>query len=67
MTITKEKAIQKAVNLLSSRIKSRLKIAGYIDGHHYNANKINFSNSWIIYVEPEEQIYRKSENIWPMY
>jgi len=56
MTITKEEAIQTAVNLLSSRIKSRLEIVDHIAGNLYNTGKINFKNSWIIHVKSEETI-----------
>jgi len=56
MTITKEKAIQAAVNLLSSRIKSRLEIVDHISGILYNPDKVDLKNSWIIHVEPEKPI-----------
>ena len=56
MAITKEKAIQTAVNLLSSRIKRRLEIVDHIEGNLYNTGKINFLNSWIIHVQPETPV-----------
>ena len=56
MTITKEKAIQTAINFLSSRIESRLEIVDHISGILYNIGKINLKNSWIIHVEPEKPI-----------
>jgi hypothetical protein len=60
MTITKEEAIQKAVNFVSSKmescLESRLEIVDHIEGHPYNVSKINLNNSWIIYVHKEELI-----------
>jgi hypothetical protein len=53
MTITKDEAIQTVVNLLSLKIKCRLEIVDHIKGNLYNTGKINFKNSWIIYVQPE--------------
>ena len=55
MTITKEEAIQKAINLLSSSIdESRLEIVDRISGCLYGASNIDFKNSWIIYVHSGE-------------
>jgi hypothetical protein len=42
MTITKEEAIQTAVNLLSSRIKNRLEIVDRISGIIYMPTNIDF-------------------------
>jgi|GEM_PF-2304961 hypothetical protein len=56
MTITKEEAIQTAVNLLSSRIKNRLEIVDRISGIIYMPTNIDFKNSWIIHVKSEESI-----------
>ena len=56
MTITKEEAIQTAVNLLSSRIKNRLEIVDRISGIIYMPTNIDFKNSWIIHVKSGESI-----------
>jgi hypothetical protein len=54
MTITKEEAIQKAINLLSSSIdESRLEIVDHISGAIYGVSESDIENSWIIFVEPE--------------
>ncbi len=55
MAITKEEAIQKAINLLSSTIDySRIEIAERISGAIYGVNEIDIENSWIIYVHSGE-------------
>jgi hypothetical protein len=56
MTITKDEAIQTAVNFLSSRIEHRLEIVDHIEGNLYDTGKINFKNSWIIHVGPEAPV-----------
>ena len=56
MIITKDEAIQTAINFLSSRIESRLEIVDHISGILYNIGKINLKNSWIIHVKSEEPI-----------
>ena len=54
MTITKEEAIQKAINLLSSSIdESCLEIVDRISGCPYGVSEIDIENSWIISVERE--------------
>jgi len=54
MTITKEDAIQKAINLLSSSIdESRLEIVDHISGAIYGVSESDIENSWIISVERE--------------
>jgi hypothetical protein len=54
MAITKEEAIQKAINLLSSRIdENRLKIVDHMSGAIYGVSESDIKNSWIIFVEPE--------------
>jgi hypothetical protein len=56
MTITKEEAIQKAINLLSSSIdESRLEIVDRISGAIYGVSEIDIENSWIIYVHSGER------------
>ena len=56
MIITKDEAMQTAVNFLSSQFESRLEIVDHISGILYNIGKINFKNSWIIHVGPEEPV-----------
>ncbi len=56
MTITKDEAMQTAVNFLSSQLESRLEIVDHISGILYNIGKINLKNSWIIHVKSEEPI-----------
>jgi hypothetical protein len=54
MTITKQEAIQKAINLLSLSIdESRLEIVDHISGAIYGVSESDIENSWIIFVEPE--------------
>jgi hypothetical protein len=55
MTITKEEAIQKAINLLSSSIdESRLEIVDHMSGAIYGVSESDIKNSWIIYVHSGE-------------
>jgi hypothetical protein len=55
MAITKEEAIQKAINLLSSSIdESRLEIVDRISGCLYGESAIDIENSGIIYVHSDE-------------
>jgi hypothetical protein len=56
MKITKEEAIQATVNLLSSRIKSRCEIVDSISGDFYMSEKIDFKNSYIVYIKKEELV-----------
>ena len=56
MIITKDEAMQTAVNFLSSQLESRLEIVDHIEGNIYHAGKINLKNSWIIHVKSEEPI-----------
>jgi len=56
MTITKDEALQKAQDYLASKMEGRLEIVDHISGCLYGANKIDFTNNWIIYVRPEDCI-----------
>lgn len=54
MTITKDAALQRAYNHLSSEMKDRLEIVDHISGCLYGSDNIDVKNSWIAYVHPEE-------------
>lgn len=53
LSISKEQAIEKALNILNARNENRLEIIDHIEGNLYDTDKIDFKNSWIIHVRPE--------------
>ncbi len=63
LSISKEQAIKKAINILADRIADRLEIVNKIEGTLYNADKLDLENSWIIRVKPEVILVEWNEYI----
>lgn len=63
LSISKEQAIERALNILNARNKNRLEIVNKIEGTLYNADKYDLENCWIIRVKPEETLAEWNEYI----
>jgi hypothetical protein len=53
MPITKDEALEKAISLLSARMKCRLEIVESIPGPFYNSTALDPGKCWIVHVCPE--------------
>ncbi len=53
MTISKDKAMKKAVEILSAEIKNCLELVDNIKGITYGINENEIKNCWIFVVKPE--------------
>jgi len=56
MTISKEDALQKAVESLMLEMKNRLKIVDCLPNDYYGLENINVEEFWIFHVKPDEPI-----------
>ena len=56
MAISREEAIQRAFDLLSSRLENRLHIVDEVLGVLYGIDRLDLGNCWIIYVQPEVEL-----------
>jgi hypothetical protein len=54
MPITKDEALERAVSLLSERMKCRLEIIESIPGPFYNSAALDPGKCWIVHVCPEK-------------